>query len=122
MKPQTPMHLRFLAVRNDEAKPQTPAPTSPSFEQTLLALILAPLATGETAAAGYERKEHEVGTLFATLSAMESWTLHRRLSNPGPDDALAAAFNRMIAQRRARLLAFLGDPKRRAALAHARAS
>ena len=48
------------------------------------------------------------------------WTLHRRLQSPQATDTLATAFQRIVAERRVRLLAFLGDPKRRSALAQRR--
>jgi hypothetical protein len=117
MKQPSSMHQRFQAVRAAESNVEGVTEEKQSIEQAIIDVILAPLEEGEARVAGNDRKEREVGRLFATLSAMESWTLHRRLSNPCADDALAVAFARMIAERRKRLLAFLGDPKRRAASA-----
>jgi hypothetical protein len=121
MKAQSSMHKRLFSVRDQESKPEVARAATCSFEQTLLELVTAPLAPGEMAAAGYDRKEREIGKLFGTLGPVEAWTLHRRLANPLAEDPLATTFARMIPQRRLRLLAFLGDPKRRAALARSRA-
>ena len=122
MKPQSSMHKRLFSVRDQQAKVDAAPTAASSFEQTLLDLVTAPLALGEMAAAGYDRKEREIGKLFGMLGPVEAWTLHRRLANPLAEDPLATTFARMIPQRRLRLLAVLGDPKRRAALARSLAS
>lgn len=101
------------------ARPLSPAPTSwsSSCDVALLAIIEAPLHLGETAAAGFARKEVELRRVLATLSIAESRALHMRLSNPRPGDQLAASFQRLTADRRARLINFVADARRRAALA-----
>ena len=73
-------------------------------------------AVGDTIAEHYRRKEHELGAVFATLSIAESRALHRRLAIAATGDELAAAFLRLTADRRVRLLAFLADVRRRAAV------
>jgi hypothetical protein len=83
----------------------------------MIDVITRPAAGGEAPSRAHACKERELGALFAQLTVIQAWHLHRRLSNPRSGDALAAAFNRMIFDRRARLLAFLGDARRRAALA-----
>jgi hypothetical protein len=65
---------------------------------------------------GFARKEAELRTVFAALSVMESRALHARLANPRSGDSLVAAFMRMTADRRARLINFLADARRREAL------
>jgi hypothetical protein len=50
------------------------------------------------------------------LTVPESRVLHGRLSNPRGGDRLAASFMRLTAERRARLINFIADARRRAAL------
>lgn len=112
------MHERFRKV--SEAAPAPAAPSSTSwFEPQLNAILRRPVESGNAHEA-HRMKEHEIGELFAKLTVMESWTLHKRLSNPSAIDDLASAFGRLILERRARLLAFLGDARRRAAIAQAK--
>jgi hypothetical protein len=95
-----------------------PSATVPNTaDGKLIAILDAPLATGETALAGFARKEHELGGLIATLSVLECRALHKRLSNPQHGDELANKFARLTLERRCRLLAFLADARRREALA-----
>ena len=112
---------------DDEADPMFAAAARPAdyvrppleatcADASLLAIVEAPLAPGETATTGFRRKEHELGAAFAALSVPEARALHRRLSNPSPDDALAQRFARLTLERRGRLLAFLADARRRAAM------
>lgn len=99
-----------IAIRPPSA-PRTDAP-----DGQLIAILDAPLAPGETSAAGFARKEHELGAVFATLSALDARTLHARLASPRPGDELANKFLRITAERRARLLTFLADARRREAV------
>ena len=87
-------------------------------ERELLDILGAP-ATG-TARGAFRLKEHAVGAVFARLSPLQARALHHRLANPAEGDALAAAFGRLVAERRVRLLAFLADARRRAAIEAAR--
>jgi hypothetical protein len=101
----------------------TPSKTSAAPDHTeceILAVLDAPANVGEAAEAAFRRKERELGAVFATLTTLESRALHTRLSNPKPDDAMAMRFVRLVADRRARLLAFLADARRREAIAMAR--
>lgn len=111
------MHQRFRAVSAAVA-PAPAASTSTWFEPALIEILVRPVVTG-AARDEHARKEHEIGELFARLTVIEAWTLHKRLANPSATDALATAFGRLILERRARLLAFLGDARRRAAIAQA---
>ena len=87
-------------------------------ERELLEILRAP-ATG-TARGAFRFKEHALGAVFARLSPVQARALHHRLANPGDGDALAAAFARLVIDRRVRLLGFLADARRRAAIAEAR--
>ncbi len=90
---------------------------SPAAEHALLAILDASPQRGETLHVAYGRKERELGTAFAKLAVSEARALLRRLSTPRADDALAVRFGRLVPDRRQRLLAFLGDARRRDALA-----
>jgi hypothetical protein len=97
----------------------TPAPPS-TGDDKLIAILDAPLGTGETAYAGFHRKEHELGAMFASLSVLACRALHIRLANPKHGDELANKFARLTIERRSRLLNFLADARRREALAASR--
>jgi hypothetical protein len=99
-----------IAIRPPTAAVPTTA------DAKLIAILDAPLATCETALAGFARKEHELGALFATLSVLECRALHKRLGNPQHGDELAHKFARLTLERRCRLLTFLADARRREAL------
>ena len=113
------MHQRFKTVTATASAP-TPASVAARswFEPALIEILLRPAPAG-AARDEHVRKEHELGSVFMRLTVLEAWKLHKRLSIPAKDDALATAFGRLIEERRARLLAFLGDARRRAALATA---
>lgn len=110
----SPMHQRFQAVRYQAAAPDVP-PAGPSFECELLALLRRPVPAGQ-ARDGFARKEREIGELFARLPVADAIALHKRLTCKAPDDDLVAAFARLVDDRRARLLTFLADARRRAAM------
>ena len=101
-----------------DAVKQKPAvrPLSSSKDASFIAILEAPLQCRETVHFGFARKEAELVAAFATLSVLESRALHARLSNPRSGDVLAAAFMRMTYERRARLISFLADARRREAL------
>ncbi len=102
-----------------ERAPRKPAIeiVSPAAEHALLAILEAPAQPGETLYVAYRRKERELGIAFAKLAVSEARALLRRLMTPRADDVLALRFSRLVADRRHRLLAFLGDARRREALA-----
>ena len=95
-------------------------PTASPHDAKLLAILDAPLHEGEPAQVGFARKERELGTAFAALPIFDQRALHRRLSNVREGDALAAKFARLTQERRTRLLSFLADARRRAAVAKER--
>jgi hypothetical protein len=86
-----------------------------SLEEAILAALDAPALPGEQISMAFKRKETVLGALFAQLDIHESRALHRRLELALPDDPIAARFSRLVSDRRARLMAFLADARRRAA-------
>ena len=85
-------------------------------DAVFIAILEAPLHEDETAYLGFARKEEELRAAFATLSILESRSLQARLETPRSGDRLAAAFSRLTIERRARLINFLGNARRRAAV------
>ncbi len=75
---------------------------------------------GETAAAGFARKERELCAVLVQLSIQEARAVHQRLASPKVGDVLAEKFGRLTIERRTRLLAFVADARRREAVAAAR--
>jgi hypothetical protein len=61
----------------------------------------------------FRRKESELRVLFAGLSLADARELHRRLSLMLPNDPIATRFMGLVVERRARLIAFLADARRR---------
>lgn len=135
------LHARLAAMRVNEAgaagpadaslmyqppanaclRPPTPVALNQTAEANLLAILIAPLLPGESALCGHQRKEHQLAAILANLSVGEARTLHQRLSRPaGAADLLASKFAALIHDRRCRLLAFIADTRRRAAVAQAR--
>lgn len=84
-------------------------------DAALLAILDAPLQPGENAHLGFQRKEHELGAVFAGLSVLEARMFHTRLANPKQSDELANKFARLTIERRHRLISFLADARRREA-------
>jgi hypothetical protein len=115
-----PSELRTRLARGSESPPladSLEAATARAVDSALLALVLAPLRPGETALLGYARKERELRGAFSTLSLLEAHALRGRLEVCRSDDALALAFARLTVDRRTRLLTYLADARRRAAVA-----
>jgi hypothetical protein len=117
MRPLLPDHDAEAPAREraDEAPPSF-IWTTVSLEAEMIAVIDAPPHPGEHLASSFGRKELMLGDLFARLTVVEARELHRRFTRAAADDALALRFNRFIPERRARLLAFLADARRREAL------
>jgi hypothetical protein len=90
--------------------------SSTSFDAALLAILESPIHAHESAAGGFARKESELRQIFGTLGVIASRALHSRLSSPRSGDRLAPAFLRLTADRRARLINFLADARRREAM------
>jgi len=77
-----------------------------------IAIIARPIDSNETHQGGNDRKERELATQLAGLSAMEAFALRRRLDINRDDDRVVVAFRRLLAERRERLRAFLVSPRR----------
>lgn len=86
-------------------------------EATIIEVLERRVDPSEGHVAGNQRKEQELLHLFAALSLHEAWELRRRLAVARPADRLAAGFQRLVVERRGRLVAFLAGAGRRAALA-----
>ena len=99
-----------------------PAPVAPAaaplgIDERIVAILDAPVPEGVTISWAYREKEHELAAYFTTLTVTEARALHRRLTIPDPEDALAVRFSRLVVDRRARLVAVLADARRREAIA-----
>lgn len=90
------------------------------IEREILYVLDAKPAFGEQIEMTFRRKEAELRTLFAYMCLADARELHRRLTLCLSDDPIATRFFRLVAERRARLLTFLGDARRRHALGVAR--
>ena len=93
-------------------------PPSPDhkLETQIIAILEEPAKPGELASDAFQHKEDALWDLFTTVPAVAAYELHRRLTIAHPDDDLSNRFQRMVVDRRNRLLEYLGDPRRRAAL------
>lgn len=100
--------------RDEDAPPVTWQPVA--LEHEILCALEARPAPGEQLELAYRRKEVELMRLFAAMSIGDSRELHRRLLLCLDGDQIAARFKGLIAQRRARLAAFLADARWRSAV------
>jgi hypothetical protein len=87
----------------------------PELEAELLAILLRPLAPGETHQTGNAARERELCEVLARLSPAQALALLPRLDRAAPSDELGTAFQRLIPERRLRLRTFLSDTRRRQA-------
>ena len=99
----------------ESAPAPPPPPTVPDAE--LLSILEAPPLYTDTIEHAFFAKERALRDAFAALSIDAARALHARLSAPRAGDEVAEAFARLVPERRTRLLAFLGDARRRAAIA-----
>jgi len=97
------------------APPPPEPPRVPDAE--LLSILEAPPAYTDTIEYAFFAKERALRDVFAALSVDAARVLHARLSSPRAGDEVATAFARMVPERRTRLLAFLAEARRRAAIA-----
>ncbi|HWO20083.1 MAG TPA: hypothetical protein VNO30_14955 [Kofleriaceae bacterium] len=103
-----------LAVIEREAAAAVEAPSgleSIAREAEIHSVLAAPIQ-GSVAAA-YAQKEAALRELLGQLDAQDSRVLAARLRRARPNDPLATAFGRMTNDRRARVLQFLDDARRR---------
>ena len=117
-----PARARRPLRRLGSASIQSAHTIASSHDAALLAILAAPLRLGETAQLGFLRKEAELRAAFAALSVTDARALHVRLANPRPGDTLAEKFAGLVVERKQRLLVFLGDARRREAIAAAAAN
>ncbi len=115
-KQDSAMHEQFKQVTTAAVGPTGGADERPWFEELLLEILARPVIAG-SAREAYLQKEREIGNVFGRLAVLEAWTLHKRLSIARSDDGLATAFERLVPERRTRLLTFLAEARRRAAMA-----
>jgi hypothetical protein len=87
-----------------------------ALEAQILACLESRPEPRETVDLAFRRKERDLMALFDQLSVTDARELNRRLSRQWAGDSVAAAFSRLISERRSRLLAFLADARRREAL------
>ena len=114
--PQPPRRIYSVPRSGSALVARTVSATAQrSHDAALIAILDAPLHPGETAHAGFLRKEVELGETLATLTVLESRALHARLSNRKTGDTLAEKFSRLTIERRTRLIGFLATARRRAA-------
>ncbi len=92
-------------------------PALPPLDAALIAVLDSGPVPGETIEVAFRRKECELAELFASLAADDALALHRRLASPRDGDPVATRFARLVVARRERLLGFLADARRRAAVA-----
>jgi len=83
------------------------APVTIPFEQAMVEVIVTPIAPGEQHREGNVRKERQLAALLEKLTPAQSLALTRRLDNAIASDPLVVAFDRLVPERRVRLLAYL---------------
>jgi hypothetical protein len=88
-----------------------------SIEGRMLSILRARPEPNETVLLAFRRKEAELIALCATLSPVESLQLMQRLERSNSADELATAFSRLVVERRQRVIGFLNNARRRAAVA-----
>jgi hypothetical protein len=116
----TKLSMMALDAGDDEESTAAPPRIEVAREHAILAVFMMPPAPGEQLELAFRRKEHELCVLFAQLSVSDARVLHRRLVLGATDDPIAAQLGRMVAERRARLIGFLADARRRDAFARVR--
>jgi hypothetical protein len=111
----SPRPRRSIAAADGPSEPIAAAAADDDLDRALIEIVRRPLMVGETRAAGFQRKEHQLARLFATLSPADNLRLHRRLDAGRGDDPIVVAFSSLVADRRYRLLTHLADLRRRSA-------
>ena len=108
------------AITTPVAVPVPAATVAGPTDAAITSILASANPYGESVATAYARKERELEALFATLGVPEAQQLHTRLATPIAGDVVAAQFERLVADRRARLLALLAGASRRAMTKHDR--
>jgi len=86
------------------------------LETKLLSVLHRPRGIDESHAESNANREAELRALFAELDVTRAFHLRRRLEMARAGDPLWSSFQRLVADRRQRLLRFLGDARRRSVL------
>ncbi|MDX2093972.1 MAG: hypothetical protein SFX73_39425 [Kofleriaceae bacterium] len=89
----------------------------PVRERELVATIIRPIDPRDGHRVGNDKREQDLMALFEALPVLEAMELQRRLRIGRADDVVAVAFGRLVVERRQRLMMFLGNARRRAAVA-----
>lgn len=89
---------------------------SHEIETEILAVLHRPRDPDENHAQSNANREAELRAVFAELDVTRALHLRRRLETPRADDLISSSFQRLVVDRRQRLLRFLGDARRRSAL------
>ncbi|MEO8846457.1 MAG: hypothetical protein ABI591_12100, partial [Kofleriaceae bacterium] len=113
----------WTAPRCEEGPPTTsvvlhvPVGSIPhEIETQILAVLCRPRDVGESYAESNANREAALRAVFSELDVTRAVHLRRRLETPRADDLLWSSFQRLVVERRQRLLRFLGDARRRSAL------
>jgi hypothetical protein len=97
--------------------PHRPPQMPPSdLEAQLVTILQAPADPALLASQDFARREVALYDVIETAPLIEVWQLHKRVSKALPDDCLASALARFAPDRRARVIAFMADARRRQAL------
>src|SRR5690606_13027537 len=88
------------------------AGVSPDLEARIIEAITRPIGEYESHHEAGARKEQAVADIIEQLGEMDAYHLQRRLVGARDDDPLAAAFRRLVPERRQRLLAALERHRR----------
>jgi hypothetical protein len=89
---------------------------SHEIETKIVAVLRRPRNVNESHAEYGTNREAELCVLFAELDVTRAFHLRRRLETARADDLLSSSFQRLVVDRRQRLLRFLGDARRRSML------
>ena len=89
---------------------------SHEIETKIVAVLRRPRNVNESQAEYGTNREAELCALFAELDVTRAFHLRRRLEIGRADDLLSSSFQRLVVDRRQRLLRFLGDARRRSML------
>jgi hypothetical protein len=120
--PSEPLDTRIDSMRLREQAPNISIWEPPAhhaiaipIEQQIIDAITEPLRAGETHRIGNDRKELQIAALLEQLTPVQSLALSTRLSNGRPDDPIVVAFERLVVERRIRLVAYLARCRSRSA-------
>lgn len=91
-----------------------------ALDHRLIQILEAPPDWNQTVDAAFRNKERALLEVFASLSCADATRLHHRLASPRAGDPVSTWLTRLVPERRARLLAYLAEAPRRAAMAKVR--